>query len=94
MSLDNRIKKVFSDLFPINRSLTGKGVEETFNYILKDFLPNGEVKSISSGTKVFDWVVPDEWNIDDGYIINGKGEKIVDFKESNLHIVSYSRLSR
>jgi aminopeptidase-like protein len=68
----------------------GKGVYETFNYLLEHFLPNGELKSISSGTQVFDWVVPDEWNIDDGYILNGAGEKIVDFKESNLHVMSYS----
>ena len=90
MNIDKRIKKVFADLFPINRSLTGKGVEETFNYLLKYFLPNGEIKSIPSGTKVFDWVVPDEWNVDDGYILNRKGEKIVDFKKSNLHVMSYS----
>jgi len=90
MSLENRIESVFSDLFPINRSLTGKGIEETFNYLLKHFLPNGEVKSIFSGTQVFDWVVPNEWNVDDGYIVNGEGEKIVDFKESNLHVMSYS----
>ena len=90
MRLESRIEKVFSDLFPINRSLSGKGVDETFAYLVKNFLPNGEVKSISSGMKVFDWVVPDEWNVDDGYIINGAGEKIVDFKKSNLHIMSYS----
>ena len=90
MSLENRIEKVFSDLFPINRSLTGKGVDKTFDYIIKHFMPNGEVKSISSGTKVFDWVVPDEWNVDDGYIVNGAGEKIVDIKKSNLHVMSYS----
>ena len=54
MSLENRIDKVFSDLFPVNRSLTGKGVDKTFEYIIEHFVPNGEVKSISSGTKVFD----------------------------------------
>ena len=90
MDLEKRVEKIFADLFPFNRSLTGKGVNETFNYLLENFLPNGEVKSISSGTQVFDWVVPDEWNIDDGYILNGAGEKILDFKESNLHVISYS----
>ena len=60
MSLEERIEKVFADLFPINRSLTGKGVYETFNYLLENFSLNGELKSIPSGTQVFDWVVPDE----------------------------------
>ncbi len=90
MSLEERIEKVFADLFPINRSLTGKGVYETFNYLLENFSLNGELKSIPSGTQVFDWVVPDEWNINDGYILNGAGEKIIDFKDSNLHVMSYS----
>ena len=90
MSLERRVDKVFTDLFPINRSLTGKGVEETFNYLIEHFLPDAEVKSIPSGTNVFDWVVPEEWSVTDGYIVNGKGEKIVDFKKSNLHIMSYS----
>lgn len=90
MSLERRVEKVFSDLFPINRSLTGKGVHQTLNYLLENFLPNGELKSIPSGTQVFDWVVPAEWNVDDGYILNGADEKIVDFKESNLHVMSYS----
>ena len=90
MSINKRIERVFSDLFPINRSLTGKGVVETFDYLLNNFHLDGEIKTVPSGTKVFDWNVPDEWNIDDGYILNGAGEKIVDFKESNLHVMSYS----
>lgn len=90
MSLKKRVESAFSDLFPINRSLTGKGVHKTFDYLLNNFPLHGEVKSVPSGTKVFDWIVPDEWNIDDGYILNGAGKKIVDFKESNLHVMSYS----
>jgi len=88
--MKNRVERVFSDLFPINRSLTGRGVHETFDYLLNNFPLHGEIKSVPSGTKVFDWIVPDEWNVDDGYILNGAGEKIVDFKESNLHVMSYS----
>jgi aminopeptidase-like protein len=90
MNLQTRVEKVFLDLFPINRSLTGKGVYNTFNYIIENFIPNAKVKSIPSGTQVFDWVVPDEWNIDDGYVVNGAGENIIDFKKSNLHVMSYS----
>ena len=90
MNIKNRVERVFSDLFPINRSITGRGVHETFDYLLNNFPLHGEIKSVPSGTKVFDWIVPDEWNVDDGYILNGAGEKIVDFKESNLHVMSYS----
>ena len=90
MELEKRVEKIFADLFPFNRSLTGKGVNETCNCLLENNLPNGEAKSIASGTQVFDWVFPDEWNIDDGYILNGAGEKILDFKESNLYVISYS----
>lgn len=90
MTPTERVDTVFSDLFPVNRSLTGKGVRETFAYLLENFSIIGNVISIPSRTNVFDWVVPDEWNINDAYILNGAGEKIVDFKESNLHVMSYS----
>ena len=91
MDLEQRVLKVFSDLFPINRSLTGKGVEETFNYLIEKFLPNSKINSIPSGAKAYDWIVPEEWNIKDAYVLNGLGEKIIDFKESNLHVMSYSK---
>lgn len=90
MCLETRIEKVFSDLFPINRSITGEGVDATLKYLREHFLPNGEIKSIPSGTAVFDWTIPDEWSIEDAHILNGAGEKIVDFNESNLHVISYS----
>ena len=90
MCLKTKIDKVFSDLFPINRSITGEGVDQTLEYIIEHFLPNAEIKAIPSGMEVFDWIIPDEWSIDDAYILNGVGEKIVDFRESNLHVISYS----
>ena len=90
MALETRVGKVFQDLFPLNRSLTGRGVEETFQYIKDNFLTNAIVKSLSSGSKVFDWKVPEEWNIKDAYVLNGSGDKIIDFNECNLHVVSYS----
>jgi aminopeptidase-like protein len=77
------------DLFPICRSLTGPGVRETLTYLQK-LIPELKIRSVSSGTKAFDWIVPNEWTIRDAYIINGEGEKIVDFKAHNLHVVGYS----
>jgi aminopeptidase-like protein len=75
-------------LYPICRSITGNGVRKTLS-ILKAFIPL-EIMEIPSGTKVFDWEIPDEWNITDGWIKNSQGEKIVDFKALNLHVLNYS----
>jgi len=75
-------------LFPINRSLTGKGVRETLN-IFNSHIPINCVE-VKTGTKAFDWVVPKEWNIKDAYVKDGKGNRIVDYKKSNLHVMSYS----
>jgi len=77
------------DLFPICRSLTGAGVRETLEYI-KNLIPELTVHSINSGEDVFDWQVPLEWNIKEAYIENESGEKIIDFKANNLHVVGYS----
>jgi len=78
-----------SDLFPITRSITGKGVRDTLKYI-KNILPDLKINEIKSGTKIFDWEIPDEWNIDEAYIEDENGKKIVDFKENNLHVLNYS----
>ncbi|WP_405198347.1 DUF4910 domain-containing protein [Christiangramia sp. LLG6405-1] len=78
-----------TELFPINRSLTGKGVRETLSYF-QNIIPELEIKSVPSGYKAFDWTVPEEWAIGDAYIENKEGEKIVDFKLNNLHVVGYS----
>lgn len=81
----NLIKK----LYPICRSITGNGVRETLN-IIKEYIGDLEIHEIPSGTKVFDWTVPKEWNIKDAYVKNSKGEKVIDFNNSNLHVVGYS----
>jgi aminopeptidase-like protein len=77
------------ELFPICRSLTGNGTRATLN-ILKRELPELSLFEVPSGTKCFDWTVPEEWNIDDAFILGPNGKKIVDFKVSNLHVVGYS----
>lgn len=77
-----------SSLYPICRSITGNGVRETLR-ALKERMPL-ELHEVPSGTPVLDWRVPPEWNIRDAWIRNSRGEKIVDFRKSNLHVVSYS----
>lgn len=76
-------------LWPINRSITGEGVRATLDQI-KRHLPGLEIKSIPSGTKVFDWTVPQEWHAKEAYIITPNGEKICDFNFNNLHLLGYS----
>ena len=77
-------------LFPINRSITGKGFRYSLR-LIKEYLPDLEIKSIKSGEKCFDWVVPPEWDVEEAYIEEyPSGKRIIDFKENNLHLVSYS----
>ena len=76
-------------LFPICRSITGNGTRKTLKIIKNEF-PSLKIKKIRSGTKVFDWKIPPEWNIKNAYIIDKYGQKIVDFKKNNLHLVGYS----
>ncbi len=75
-------------LFPICRSITGNGVRETLK-ILREYIPIKNVE-ITTGTKVLDWEIPNEWNINDAYIKTSNGDKIVDFKKNNLHVLGYS----
>ena len=77
------------DLWPINRSLTGKGVRETLSY-LKNLLPELQCHQINSGTQVFDWMIPQEWHCREAYIITPDGDKICDISECNLYLVGYS----
>jgi aminopeptidase-like protein len=80
--------QLMEDLFPICRSITGNGVRDTLK-ILSRYIPL-KTFEIPTGTEVFDWTIPREWNIKDAYIIDPVGEKIVDFNDNNIHVVNYS----
>lgn len=86
--LGKEIYNFMSELYPICRSITGEGVRETLRAIRKR-IPL-EMHEVPSGTKVFDWTVPQEWNVSDAYIMNQEGKRVVDFKAHNLHLMSYS----
>ena len=86
----NRFYKIAKfKLFKLNRSLTGHGIRQSLKIIQKEF-KNLKIKSVKSGTKVFDWTVPPEWNVIDSYVLDKFNKKIIDFKKNNLHLVGYS----
>jgi aminopeptidase-like protein len=76
------------DLYPLCRSITGDGLRQTLRYVA-DRAPL-TLHEVPSGTQVLDWTVPNEWNIRDAYIADSRGERVVDFRRSNLHVVNYS----
>jgi aminopeptidase-like protein len=86
--LGQRMYALAERLYPICRSITGNGLRETLRIIQKEIPLT--LHEVASGTAVFDWVVPREWNIRDAYIKNSRGEKIVDFQQNNLHVLNYS----
>ena len=86
--LGNEMYAFMVELYPMCRSITGDGVRETLRAIQKH-IPL-EIYEVPSGTKVFDWTVPLEWNVSDAYIMDGHGNRVVDFKAHNLHLMSYS----
>lgn len=77
-----------ANLFPICRSITGNGLRQTLQAIGAR-IPL-QIHEVPSGTPVFDWIVPKEWNIRDAYIADEQGRRLVDFRDSNLHVVNYS----
>lgn len=97
MSLENlavaeesreQMYRLVSDLYPICRSITGDGIRKTLAMV-KAYIPL-DIHEVPSGTKVFDWNVPREWNIRDAYVKDSAGNRVIDFHASNLHVVNYS----
>lgn len=86
--LGKRIHALMTDLYPICRSITGPGVTATLQRLQQE-IPLA-IREVASGTQVLDWTVPREWSMNDGWIKNEAGEKVVDFKKHNLHVVNYS----
>jgi aminopeptidase-like protein len=87
-TLGRQIHQCIADLYPICRSITGEGVRETLRR-LQRLVPMA-INEVPSGTQVFDWTVPREWNVRDAYVKNSRGERVIDFQRSNLHVVNYS----
>jgi len=87
-AIGDELYQLIKRLFPICRSITGNGVRKSLE-IMQEYLPL-QVHEVPSGTAVFDWTIPKEWNINDAYIKNKKGHKLVDFNDSNLHVLNYS----
>src|ERR1700691_1709317 len=86
--IGEELHRFAAELYPICRSITGNGIRRTLAMI-QDRIPLQTFET-PTGTPVFDWTVPKEWNIRDAYIKNSRGEKIVDFRKSNLHVLNYS----
>ena len=89
MTIKKYYNQAKNELFPICRSITGDGVRKTLKIIKKNF-SSLKIKEVPSGQKVFDWTIPPEWNINNAYVIDKYNNKIIDFKNNNLHIVNYS----
>lgn len=89
MDISNNMYSLVKELFPICRSITGDGVRKTLRIIQRE-IPELKIFEVPTGTKVFDWIVPKEWNIKGGYIETLEGKKVIDFADTNLHIMGYS----
>jgi aminopeptidase-like protein len=86
--LGHEMHALVAELYPTCRSITGDGLRETLRR-LQRFVPL-TMHEVATGTPVFDWTVPPEWNIQDAFVKNSRGERVIDFQKSNLHVVNYS----
>ena len=89
MNVGQKMYRLCEKMFPYPRSITGDGVRKTL-HDLQEICSELTIKEVPSGTKVFDWTVPKEWNIRSGWVKDSSGNIIIDFKDNNLHILGYS----
>ncbi len=89
MSIKKNYYFAKDELFDICRSITGLGIQKTLKLIKKKY-KDLKIINFKSGQKVFDWKIPNEWNISDAYVLDPNNKKIIDFKINNLHLVGYS----
>ena len=88
IELASEIDSYLKRLFPVMRSITGPGNRKTLS-VLKEIVPL-ETKEYLSGTQVYDWTIPDEWQVREAWIGDKDGNKLIDFQNCNIHLVSYS----
>jgi aminopeptidase-like protein len=88
VKVGEELHRFAAELYPICRSITGDGIRQTLTKIHKR-IPL-QISEVPTGTEVFDWTVPKEWNIRDAYIKDASGKRVVDFQRSNLHVLNYS----
>jgi aminopeptidase-like protein len=87
-SLGRQMHALVAELYPVCRSITGEGLRATLRRVARD--TGLEIREVPTGTPVLDWTVPREWNIRDAWVANTRGERVIDFRQSNLHVVNYS----
>ena len=83
-----KIENYFDRLFPLNRSITGKGYQQSLK-IISELIPLKKI-NFKSGKKIFDWKIPLEWNVETAKIDDENGKNIINFKKNNLHVIGYS----
>jgi aminopeptidase-like protein len=88
LKIGRQLQEFAAELYPICRSITGDGIRRTLARV-RDRIPL-QISEVPTGTQVFDWTVPKEWNIRRAYIKDAHGKNIVDFNQSNLHVLNYS----
>ncbi|MDQ3248390.1 MAG: DUF4910 domain-containing protein, partial [Chloroflexota bacterium] len=84
----NAMHQWMTDLYPLCRSITGEGLRASLRQI-GDWIPL-TIHEVPTGTQVFDWTIPKEWNVRTAYVKNSRGEKVIDFARCNLHLLNYS----
>ena len=88
MEIGRELHRFAAELYPLCRSITGDGLRQTLA-LIQNHIPL-QIVEVSTGTPVFDWIVPKEWNIRDAYIKGPDGKRVVDFRRCNLHVLNYS----